>query len=186
MDELGSFRRACRLADSRLAEEAAPAFSATQLEPCQVSRGRGIRIQRGGSACYHERVREPRRFFTSQSTEPLQDKVKKLAPAYAGSCALLSLYDSVTSTLHVACTGDSRVVLGQKQPDGEWEAIDTFVCRSDWPQQRRGYQTQKGAPWRRRHSQRLTGARDCGFTTFWRWSVEGAVRIIAGFEAEIL
>lgn len=49
--------------------------------------------------------------------------MKKLAPAYAGSCALLSLYDSVTSTLHVACTGDSRAVLGQKQPDGEWEAI---------------------------------------------------------------
>ena len=45
---------------------------------------------------------------TSQSKESLQDKLKKLAPAYAGSCALLSMYDSVTSTLHVACTGDSR------------------------------------------------------------------------------
>ncbi len=60
---------------------------------------------------------------TSQSKEPLQDKVKKLAPAYAGSCALLSVYDSVTSTLHVACTGDSRAVLGQKMPDGKWETI---------------------------------------------------------------
>lgn len=64
---------------------------------------------------------------TSQSTEPLQDRVKKLAPAYAGSCALLSVYDSVTSTLHVACTGDSRAVLGQKKPDGEWEAIPLSV-----------------------------------------------------------
>lgn len=49
--------------------------------------------------------------------------MKKLAPAYAGLCALLSLYDSVTSTLHVACTGNSRAVLGQKQLDGKWEAI---------------------------------------------------------------
>jgi pyruvate dehydrogenase phosphatase len=63
----------------------------------------------------------------SQSKEPLQDKVKKLAPAYAGSCALLSMYDSVASTLYVACTGDSRAVLGQKGPDGKWEAIPLSV-----------------------------------------------------------
>jgi len=62
-----------------------------------------------------------------QSTEPLQDKVKKLALGYAGSCALLSLYDPATSTLHVACTGDSRAVLGQKGPDGKWEAIPLSV-----------------------------------------------------------
>ncbi|KAE8453940.1 hypothetical protein EG329_007716 [Mollisiaceae sp. DMI_Dod_QoI] len=62
-----------------------------------------------------------------QSTEPLQDKVKKLALGYAGSCALLSLYDPATSTLHVACTGDSRAVLGQKRPDGKWEAIPLSV-----------------------------------------------------------
>ncbi|KNG87183.1 pyruvate dehydrogenase [Aspergillus nomiae NRRL 13137] len=64
---------------------------------------------------------------TVQSSEPLQDKLKKLAPAYAGSCALLSLYDSVTSSLHVACTGDSRAVLGQQLPDGKWEAIPLSV-----------------------------------------------------------
>ncbi|TAQ84318.1 hypothetical protein B7494_g7352 [Chlorociboria aeruginascens] len=62
-----------------------------------------------------------------QSTEPLQDKVKKLALGYAGSCALLSMYDPATSTLHVACTGDSRAVLGQKSPDGKWEAIPLSV-----------------------------------------------------------
>jgi pyruvate dehydrogenase phosphatase len=64
---------------------------------------------------------------TTQSKEPLQDKVKKLTPGYAGSCALLSLYDPVTSTVHVACTGDSRAVLGQKRPDGTWEAIPLSV-----------------------------------------------------------
>ncbi|KAE8168479.1 phosphatase 2C-like domain-containing protein [Aspergillus tamarii] len=64
---------------------------------------------------------------TVQSSEPLQDKLKKLAPAYAGSCALLSMYDSVTSSLHVACTGDSRAVLGRQMPDGKWEAIPLSV-----------------------------------------------------------
>lgn len=64
---------------------------------------------------------------TSQSEESLPEKVKRLAPAYAGSCALLSMYDSTTSTLHVACTGDSRAVLAQKKPDGGWEAVPLSV-----------------------------------------------------------
>ncbi|CAG8882872.1 unnamed protein product [Penicillium egyptiacum] len=64
---------------------------------------------------------------TSKSKESFQDKIKKLAPAYAGSCALLSLYDPITSTLHVACTGDSRAVLGQKGLDGKWEAIPLSI-----------------------------------------------------------
>lgn len=64
---------------------------------------------------------------TIQSNEPLQDKVKKIVPSYAGSCALLSVYDPITSTLHVACTGDSRAVLGQQGPDGKWEAIPLSV-----------------------------------------------------------
>lgn len=63
----------------------------------------------------------------AQSEEPLKNKVKKLAPAWSGSCALLSLYDPVTSTLHVACTGDSRAVLGQRGPGGKWEAIPLSV-----------------------------------------------------------
>ncbi|KAJ5343568.1 protein serine/threonine phosphatase 2C [Penicillium brevicompactum] len=33
------------------------------------------------------------------------------------------MYDSTTGTLHVACTGDSRAVLGQQKPDGKWEAM---------------------------------------------------------------
>lgn len=59
---------------------------------------------------------------TVESKISLPEKVKKLAPAYAGSCALLSMYDPTTRMLHVACTGDSRAVLGQKGPDGHWEA----------------------------------------------------------------
>lgn len=62
-----------------------------------------------------------------QSQEPLQDKVKKIIPSYAGSCALLSMFDPTTSTLHVACTGDSRAVLGQQSSDGKWVAIPLSV-----------------------------------------------------------
>jgi pyruvate dehydrogenase phosphatase len=67
---------------------------------------------------------------TAQSKISLQEKAKRLAPAYAGSCALLSLYDSLTGTLHVACTGDSRAVLGEKGPDGKWNAIPLSVDQS--------------------------------------------------------
>lgn len=43
-------------------------------------------------------------------------------PAMAGSCALLGVYDAATSTLRVACTGDSRAVWGHKDPSGKWTA----------------------------------------------------------------
>jgi pyruvate dehydrogenase phosphatase len=46
-----------------------------------------------------------------------------LAPALSGSCALLSFYDSNSNTLRVACTGDSRAVLGRRNPStGKWFA----------------------------------------------------------------
>lgn len=45
-----------------------------------------------------------------------------LAPALSGSCALLSFYDSRTKLLKVACTGDSRAVLGRRGSSGKWIA----------------------------------------------------------------
>ncbi|RFU33780.1 hypothetical protein B7463_g2543, partial [Scytalidium lignicola] len=49
--------------------------------------------------------------------------LSRLAPGYAGSCALLSMYDPNTKLLRVACTGDSRVVLGRRDPQsGQYEA----------------------------------------------------------------
>ncbi|KAL2264280.1 hypothetical protein VTK26DRAFT_8483 [Humicola hyalothermophila] len=45
-----------------------------------------------------------------------------LAPALSGSCALLSFYDSRSKLLRVACTGDSRAVLGRRSPSGKWTA----------------------------------------------------------------
>jgi pyruvate dehydrogenase phosphatase len=45
-----------------------------------------------------------------------------LAPALSGSCALLSFYDSRSKEFRVACTGDSRAVLGRRGPSGKWTA----------------------------------------------------------------
>ncbi|PHH77764.1 hypothetical protein CDD80_232 [Ophiocordyceps camponoti-rufipedis] len=45
-----------------------------------------------------------------------------LQPALSGSCALLSFYDSRTKLLRVACTGDSRAVLGRRSESGKWTA----------------------------------------------------------------
>jgi len=40
-----------------------------------------------------------------------------LAPGYAGSCCLLSIFDPSTSLLRVACVGDSRAVFGSAAPE---------------------------------------------------------------------
>jgi pyruvate dehydrogenase phosphatase len=64
---------------------------------------------------------------TAQSERSLQEKMQRLMPAFAGSCALVCLYDPLARMLHVACTGDSRAVLGQKNADGKWEAIPLSV-----------------------------------------------------------
>lgn len=45
-----------------------------------------------------------------------------LQPALSGSCALLSFYDSRSKMLRVACTGDSRAVLGRRSESGKWTA----------------------------------------------------------------
>lgn len=50
-----------------------------------------------------------------------------LAPALSGSCALLSFYDTNTKLLRVACTGDSRAVLGRRGDSGKWVATPLSV-----------------------------------------------------------
>lgn len=44
--------------------------------------------------------------------------VNLLAPAIAGSCAMLAFHDSESGLLRVALTGDIRAVLGRKSADG--------------------------------------------------------------------
>jgi len=50
-----------------------------------------------------------------------------LAPALSGSCALLSFYDSKSKLLRVACTGDSRAVLGRRSQSGKWTATGLSI-----------------------------------------------------------
>lgn len=52
---------------------------------------------------------------------------ERLAPAIGGTCALLSFYDTKTNIFHVACTGDSRAVLGRKSSDGSWTPIPLSI-----------------------------------------------------------
>lgn len=73
--------------------------------------------------------------FTKLDNEIVHESVKKvrkaqskvaaaelLAPALSGSCALLSFYDSRSKLLRVACTGDSRAILGRRGENGKWTA----------------------------------------------------------------
>ncbi|KAJ6445397.1 pyruvate dehydrogenase phosphatase [Purpureocillium lavendulum] len=48
--------------------------------------------------------------------------IRDLAPAIAGSCALLSVYEPSSRTLRTAVTGDSRAVLGSRTPGGDYVA----------------------------------------------------------------
>lgn len=81
-----------------------------------------------------------KRGFVRLDNEIIHDSVEKvikanskrvaaelLAPALSGSCALLSFYDSQSETLRVACTGDSRAVLGRRGPHGKWTATPLSV-----------------------------------------------------------
>ena len=58
---------------------------------------------------------------------PFNEKVTRLQTASNGSCALLSLFDPDSRKLHVACTGDSRAVLGREMSDGNWETVPLSV-----------------------------------------------------------
>lgn len=64
----------------------------------------------------HESVRKVKQAKTKIAAAEL------LAPALSGSCALLSFYDARSKLLRVACTGDSRAVLGRRGPNGKWTA----------------------------------------------------------------
>ncbi|CAG8614729.1 31373_t:CDS:2 [Racocetra persica] len=49
---------------------------------------------------------------------------ESLLSALSGSCAILAYVDTAANDLYVACTGDSRAVLGVKDPTtGEWKPI---------------------------------------------------------------
>ena len=81
-----------------------------------------------------------KRGFTRLDNEIVHESVEKvmkakskslaaeiLAPALSGSCALLSFYDSRSQLLRVACTGDSRAVLGRRGSNGNWTATPLSI-----------------------------------------------------------
>lgn len=65
----------------------------------------------------------------------LKDSLLAITPAYAGSCALVSIYDSKSKFLKVACTGDSRAVLGRQNSAGEWEVIPLSIDQTGFNKQ---------------------------------------------------
>lgn len=62
----------------------------------------------------------------------LNDAMSEVAPTYSGSCALFSLYDPQKQILKVACTGDSRAVLGRRNAQGGWEAMALSVDQTGY------------------------------------------------------
>lgn len=77
-------------------------------------------IKRGFLALDHEIVHSSYEKVNAKKTKLAAAEL--LAPALSGSCALLSFYDSSSKLFRVACTGDSRAVLGRKGPTGKWVA----------------------------------------------------------------
>ena len=77
-------------------------------------------IKRGFLRLDHEIVNESVEKVTKINSKRAAAEI--LAPALSGSCALLSFYDSRSKLFRVACTGDSRAVLGRKGPSGKWVA----------------------------------------------------------------
>ena len=79
-------------------------------------------IKRGFLALDHEIVHASVNKITTH-TKQKAAAAEILAPALSGACALLSFYDSSSKLFRVACTGDSRAVLGRKNPaTGKWTA----------------------------------------------------------------
>lgn len=79
-----------------------------------------LAIKQGFIRLDNEIVHESVQKVTKSGSKRLAAEL--LAPALSGSCALLSFYDSHSKTLRVACTGDSRAVLGRRGPKGKWVA----------------------------------------------------------------
>ncbi|KZF25793.1 pyruvate dehydrogenase phosphatase [Xylona heveae TC161] len=108
-----------------------------------------------------------------------------LAPALSGSCALLSFYDSRSKLLRVACTGDSRAVLGRRGASGKWTATPLSVDQT-------GSNEEEAARLRREHpgeeyvvrNGRILGGLEPSRAfgdSFYKWTKETQERIKMSF-----
>lgn len=103
----------------------------------------------------------------------LGDAISELDACYAGSCALVSIYDRESQMLRVACVGDSRAVLGRRTSSGGWQAIALSVDQT-------GYNSEEAARVRKEHPNEpdvVKNGRVLGFAVtrafgdaFWKWS----------------
>lgn len=82
-------------------------------------------IKKGFLRLDHDIVHESVKLVTKAQSKRVAAEL--LAPALSGSCALLSFYDSRSKLLRVACTGDSRAVLGRRGSTGKWTATPLSV-----------------------------------------------------------
>lgn len=82
-------------------------------------------IKAGFNRLDHEIVHESVEKVLKQNSKLVA--AETLAPALSGSCALLSFYDSKSKLLRVACTGDSRAILGRRGGSGKWTATPLSV-----------------------------------------------------------
>ena len=62
----------------------------------------------------------------------LSDALAEIGPAYSGSCALVAYFDEESKQLKIACTGDSRAVLGRRNAAGQWEAIPLSIDQTGY------------------------------------------------------
>ncbi|KAF2461718.1 protein phosphatase 2C [Lineolata rhizophorae] len=108
-----------------------------------------------------------------------------LAPALSGSCALLSFYDSRSKLLRVACTGDSRAVLGRRGGSGKWTATplsvdQTGASETEAERLRAEHPGEPNVVANGRVLGRLEPTRAFGDAVY-KWSVETQERIAASY-----
>jgi pyruvate dehydrogenase phosphatase len=96
-----------------------PSVSTPSLEAVEAA------IKTGFTRLDHEIVNESVEKVLKANSKLVAAEL--LAPALSGSCALLSFYDSNSKLLRVACTGDSRAVLGRRGDSGKWTAQSLSV-----------------------------------------------------------
>ncbi len=105
-------------------KKASPQSSSTSANPPSPS-SIDAAIKAGFLSLDHEIIHGSVAKVLKTNSKPLAAEL--LAPALSGSCALLSFYDSRTQLLRVACTGDSRAVLGRRGARGKWIATPLSI-----------------------------------------------------------
>ncbi|KAF8458854.1 phosphatase 2C-like domain-containing protein [Terfezia claveryi] len=103
-----------------VARELNETYKATKAPEVPSPEAIDAAIKRGFVSLDNDIVHESVKRVLSNPTKLMA--AETLAPALSGSCGLLGFYDSRSKLLRVACTGDSRAVLGRRQPNGMWTA----------------------------------------------------------------